>query len=134
MIKAKIIKLLKADPTLVGLVPGGFWADIGPPNPTFPLVLVVGVLPGADDPTHDGKRLTRYRLQVKAVTEAPSPASAVPIATRIDQVLSGAKGDGILSVLRTSPVDYPEVDPEQKSRRFNHLGGIYSILASEGGS
>jgi len=122
---------LRADAPLRALAVGGVWFDLAPQAVIAPYVIYRLQSPGAMEPTHDAGGFDRCIYQVSAVDRSGSAATAIAIARRLRQLLTGARflvqGWEVIRCERWEPgprIAFVEPDGDQ---RLQHRGALWDI-------
>lgn len=125
---------LAADTALTAVVGSRIYADVGPENATYPLVMVIELSPGNDLRVVGTARIWAAPLfLVKGVSQAASfGGNLKTIATRIDAVLHGASGPAtsgqVWACVREQPFSLAETAPG--GVQYRHLGGLYRVAVA----
>lgn len=122
-----LYSLLHGDPELAGVPVAAYVAKQGTAYPRVQF----NFQGGSDVVAVGAIRIMLTGLwQVKAIVQAESYASVIPLVDRIDALLHGKQGqvsDGvILGCKREQPIAYVE---ESDGLQYRHLGGLYRIEA-----
>lgn len=132
-----IFHTLSTDTILAPLVGARIYSDEVAEGALFPAI-VFNLQAGRDFQGTGGKRLlTRPLYQIKVIARgggsnasASASASALPIITRVDEILQNTKAeiyDGyVFSARREQEINYREKGGETGSY-FKHVGGLYRI-------
>lgn len=119
-----LYETLAGDAELTALVSDRIFGYIAPIEAVFPLV-VFQVQAGADvrgvGPTRIMSALT---MVVRGVDRGQSFVGLEAIADRIDALLQGRSGVGVLGCVRLEPLALAEV---VDGIQYRHLGGIYQM-------
>lgn len=123
-----LYSVLHGDGTLLGLAPGGVWADVAPEDTATPFVRF-SLQDASDLMVVNGQRVwTNTLYLVAGVADGTSYPAAV--ADRIDTLLHNVGSTVapliVLSSQRESIFRLPETEGE---RSWRHLGGMFRILA-----
>lgn len=118
---------LRANSSLMALIPGGIWRDVAPTTTQTPYV-VIGFQAGIDVNTANGIRVmtdTQFQARVSAPRSLSSKTGQA--AALVDQILRQRVmiNGNTISCHRESPLFYGEV---VSGDTWDHLGGIYSLL------
>jgi hypothetical protein len=134
-IDAAVITTLAGDATLAALLPGGVHFGLAPQGTTaFALVTIdetaeVSVFSAVPAQRRAIEAIT-YAVQAVVATTAMAPATDA--AARIDALLADqpltVPGYGWLSTVRVNRIRDPgDLDPSEKSVRWQHHGGRYRV-------
>lgn len=126
---AWIVAYLEADATLTGLM-NGVYSELIPQEIALPAIRFHLQGPNYDvKGVSAGRIMSRLRYLVVAVGEGESFGPLVPIADRIDELLTDAQGSNsgvnILSVERVEPWTMVEV---VDGVHWRHAGGLYDFV------
>lgn len=129
------------EPTLVGLMPGGVFADVSAGTPTK--FVIVSMLAHEDEYMFGGVAFERFVYLIKAVEKITTGAGNVKAASaRIHTLMqchTAAQRAAVQLTIdgythehtkRLERVRYTEVDSVDKDIRWQHRGGHYEVLVS----
>lgn len=125
-----LYETLHGDVTLMGMV-NGVYEQPAPLTSQYPMVIFSQQYE-TDVVTGDSHNriMSDQSWLVRAIVEAPSYASAIDMAARIDALLEGSSGSPtgglVIKCVRTNGFRGPEVN---NGKEYRHLGGIYRLLA-----
>lgn len=130
-----VITTLAQDATLAALLPGGVHFGLAPQGKTaFALVTIDETADVAVFAEAPAKRraIEAITYAVQAVVQTSATAPATQAAARIDALLEDqpltVPGYGWLSTVRVERIRDPgELDPNDKSIRWQHHGGRYRV-------
>lgn len=125
-----IYATLKADATLTALIGGSsaprIYRGMAPLKAVFPCV-VFFYQTGGQDVRGVGtiNIMVNATWVIKAIDRDNSAVSAAAIADRIDILLHGASGTGVLACVRDEPIAYVEL---LDAALYQHVGGVYKLI------
>jgi len=130
-----VITHLASDATLATLLPGGVHFGLAPQGKTaFALVTLdeSGEIPVFAEVPAQRRAIEVLTYAVQAVVQTSATAPATDAAARIDALLQDqpltVPGYGWLSTVRVERIRDPgELDPSDKSIRWQHHGGRYRV-------
>lgn len=126
-----VVAVLRADATLMALVPDGVHRDEAPQGKTR---FIVVSTPSSEDLQMFGA--TAFETQVylvkavlKELTVVNADAAAARIKTDVE-AMTAATGYGSVTAQRTERVAYTEIDPDDADARWQHRGGLYELTVA----
>ena len=132
LVDAALLELLANDAALKVLCPDGVYWDLAPHGARA--FVVAALLDGSETPALDRQTLyERTVYLVKAVVLASGGTVTRDAAARIHQLLHQAEldltaaGYAAMVLRRLEPVRFTEIDPVDKSARWQHRGGQYEL-------
>lgn len=137
LIDSALMSVLANDAALAGYCPNGVYYGVAPPGSTA--FVTVQLMDHVDRPGLDSVTLLERGLyMVKAILLTSSSTPARQAAARIQDLLDQATLDlaaaGYVPMVcrRIERYRAVEVDPVDKSARWQHQGGTYEVTAYEG--
>jgi len=134
LVDAALLEVLANDPTLAALCPDGAFWDLAPAGARA--FVVASLMDAADVPALDSQTLyERAVYVVKAVVLASGGTVTRDAAARIHALLEHATldltaaGYGDMVLHRIERLRYTELDPVEKSARWQHRGGQYELVS-----
>jgi len=134
LVDAALLGLLANDAELRTLCPDGAFWDLAPAGARA--FVLASLLDGTETPALDGQTMyERTVYLVKAVVLTSGGTTTRDAAARIHALLQYAELDlapaGYASMVcrRIEPVRYTELDPAEKSSRWQHRGGQYELVS-----
>ena len=129
---AALLGVLANDATLATLCPDGVFWDLAPHGARA--FVVASLMDGSETPALDGQTLyERTTYLVKAVVLTSGGTVTRDAAARIHDLLQHvdldltAAGYVGMAIRRIEPLRYTELDPVEKSARWQHRGGQYEV-------
>ena len=137
LVDSAVMSVLANDATLAGYCPNGVYYGVAPPGSTA--FVTVDLMDHVDRPGLDSVTLLERGLyMVKAVLLTASATPARLAAARIHELLDHVTLDlasaGYVPMVcrRIERYRKVEVDPVDKSARWQHQGGTYEVSSYEG--
>ena len=137
LVDSALMSVLASDATLLGFCPNGVYYGVAPPGSTA--FVTVQLMDHVDPPGLDATTLLERGLyMVKAIILTSSSTPARQAADRIHDLLDQATLDlasaGYVPMVcrRIERYRTIEVDPVDKSARWQHQGGTYEVVSYEG--
>jgi hypothetical protein len=134
LVDAVLVEVLNSDPVLTALCPDGAWWQLGPAG--LRAFVTVSIADGTETPALDRDTLYERTIYVvKAVVAGAGNTTSEDAAQRIHELLHHAELDlspaGYTAMVcrRIEPVNYTEIDPAEKSARWQHRGGQYELVS-----
>jgi hypothetical protein len=134
LVDAALLELLANDAPLAALCPDGAFWDLAPAGAKA--FVLAGIVDGTETPGLDSTTLYESTIYlVKAVVLTSGGSVTRNAAARIHQLLQhadldlAAAGYSPMVLKRIEPIRYTEVDPIEKSARWQHRGGQYELLS-----
>ena len=135
LVDAALLEVLRADLVLAALCPGGVWWDLAPAGGPRAFV-VASLADGTVTPALDRDTLFESTVYVvKAIVYGGGETTIAGAARRIDELLHDAEldlapaGYAAMALRRVEPLRYTELDPVDKSARWQHRGGQYELVS-----
>lgn len=126
-----VFAALRADATLMAMVPDGVFRDEAPQGKTK--FIVVATPSSEDVPMLGGTAFENQTYLVKAVLKEQTVVNADAAAARIKtdlEAMTAAAGYGGVTAQRTERVAYAEIDPDDADARWQHRGGLYELTVA----
>lgn len=130
-IDAAVVGRLLADSALMAAMPGGVYFDVAADGKTQ--YVLVSHVDASDDHYFENERDEHIVYAIKAVELSTTGSNVGTAARRIDALFDGADfaitGYNLHSSQREKPLRYTEVDDVDRSKRWQHRGGHYEVVA-----
>lgn len=127
-----LIAKLGADTALLAICSNGIYWDEAPPGSTK--FVIVSLIEEHDEPQFGGRSFEEAMYLVKAVALSTAGADIKAAAARIDALLDGGTltvpGYTLMVMRRDSRIRMTDVDEIDTSKRWQHRGGRYQVVAS----